>query len=97
MTTNGNLILFKLLWGEQNMKTMMVALGMLVLLGGQLASASVDRPMEVKTVKSATSTTAAVGAPIHVAGRMVTSGGCYEATPGSPAIGSNECWLVGKP
>jgi hypothetical protein len=72
MTTNGNLILFKL-WGEQNMKTMIVALGMLVLLGGQLASASVDRSTEVK--KSATSTTAAVGAPIHVAGRMVTSGG----------------------
>ncbi len=55
------------------MKTMMVALGMLVLLGGQLASASVDRSTEVK--KSATSTTAAVGAPFHVAGRMVTSGG----------------------
>jgi hypothetical protein len=73
MTTNGNLILFKLLWGEQNMKTMIVALGMLVLLGGQLASASVDRSTEVK--KSATSTTAAVGAPFHVAGRMVTSGG----------------------
>ena len=73
MTTNGNLILFKLLWGEQNMKTMIVALGMLVLLGGQLASASVDRSTEVK--KSATSTTAAVGAPVHVAGRMVTSGG----------------------
>jgi hypothetical protein len=72
MTTNGNLILFKL-WGEQNMKTMIVALGMLVLLGGQLASASVDRSTEVK--KSATSTTAAVGAPFHVAGRMVTSGG----------------------
>ena len=72
MTTNGNLILFKL-WGEQNMKTMIVALGMLVLLGGQLASASVDRSTEVK--KSATSTTAAVGAPVHVAGRMVTSGG----------------------
>jgi hypothetical protein len=73
MTTSGNLILFKLLWG--NMKTMMVALGMLVLLGGQLASASVDRSTEVKTVKSATSTTAAVGTPVHVAGRMVTSGG----------------------
>jgi hypothetical protein len=72
MTTSGNLILFKL-WGEQNMKTMIVALGMLVLLGGQLASASVDRSTEVK--KSATSTTAAVGAPVHVAGRMVTSGG----------------------
>ena len=74
MTTNGNLILFKL-WGEQNMKTMIVALGMLVLLGGQLASASVDRSTEIKTVKSATSTTAAVGTPVHVAGRMVTSGG----------------------
>jgi hypothetical protein len=48
------------------MKTMMVALGMLVLLGGQLASASVDRSTEVKTVKSATSTTAAVGTPVHV-------------------------------
>jgi hypothetical protein len=72
MTTSGNLILFKL-WGEQNMKTMIVALGMLVLLGGQLASAAVDRSTEIK--KSATSTTAAVGAPIHVAGRMVTSGG----------------------
>ncbi len=72
MTTSGNLILLK---GEQNMKTTIVALGMLVLLGGQLASASVDRSTEVKTVKSATSTTAAVGAPVHVAGRMVTSGG----------------------
>ena len=53
------------------MKTMLVAFGMLVLLGGELASASADRSTQT-TAKSATSAPVSTDAPIRLAGRMVT-------------------------
>jgi hypothetical protein len=56
------------------MKTTIIALGILVLFGGQLAHASADQSTGVKTAKSATATTT-TGEAIRIAGRMVTSGG----------------------